>query len=195
MKNVIKLFLIVIFFGSCAKDFTEVNAMRRSIPPAGDKVSITCAGSCGDRNCQVVSYDRMKNVECTCNNCAMTIKFIDRVSNNPNDAPEIPAEFSDILDEYVKKIENVTSFGINQIEYIAVSEDEVVVIFDYEVGRGKTGSVMLSKSGGGSTFVIDCTGTCDCRERYNFATKSAECTCADCKMTVTEVKETPTGGG
>jgi len=38
-------------------------------------------------------------------------------------------------------------------------------------------------------FTIDCTGSCDCRERFFPATGAIECTCSPCKMKVTELKE------
>lgn len=41
----------------------------------------------------------------------------------------------------------------------------------------------------GGDFIVDCTGSCDCRERFYPEDGSIECTCSPCKMEVTEVEE------
>lgn len=169
---------------------------------AGD-VKITCGsdkctgGNVGpSEKCQLAS-DMNGNYECSCSGCKMTIWSDVKLENH-----EVSDQFEiDNNDEYAKDFiiekHNEEFFGFQSVSY-HFSPDRTIAIYEYELLNGDVETVMFvntydSNGALKKKFVIDCTGTCGCREQYNHNTGISSCSCDECEMEVTEVEEKTQG--
>ncbi len=160
------------------------------------KVTISCSGDC---DCRPVGS--LAAVYCSCDDCVMKLQFDDNEKIGGNNSSgqnskEILLEGGASVE--VPFIEEFTEFAkINhpnsKLSEIVVSrnkQDDVTVLFVFSGGNDDDSSVMFARAGG-KTYLIDCTGSCGCKEVYSFGTNSASCSCDDCVMKVTEVDANP----
>jgi hypothetical protein len=198
----ISLFLILILVLSCTKgDSSEVekneSARILSLDELSKKVKsgveFECAGEC---NCYFDLNLDTGTGSCSCSPCHLDLTFIeDRVTITGTDKNDIyesilELEFfknsSQDMPKYVDDNYQTKLLGYEGIEFYT-KNNTVVVIFKFIGLDGTKGSVLYSQKIGGKKFRIDCTGSCDCLEQYNFNTNTASCSCSDCVMTVTEI--------
>lgn len=129
--------------------------------------------------------------QCTCNNCKMVVTE-DGIQRDPavvlRKLSGIDLHLDD-LNEHIQSKFNTLSFIITLVE-VQLFEDGYAILYVYQLDSGVEESVMYAASNQGPKTEIDCTGTCDCRERYiRTQPPTFECTCNECKMTITEINE------
>lgn len=163
----------------------------------GGKVGISCTtapceGS-SNAHCQVTSNTTGK-FECTCSGCKMTLTF-DVYHSSIDIWEQIYREdlHLDDLYAFVQRKHGETIQGFNSVQF-NFQPNATSILYTYELSDGSEETILYSNTydtAGRSdkTYEIDCTGTCGCREIYDFSTNQAQCSCEDCLMTVT-VKNT-----
>ncbi len=124
------------------------------------------------------------------NNGKVVLKVGENTSLSKLIAPNVQAQFG------------TSEFTIEELKY-EVGNDAKFTAIQYKTSTGITSYALHVKVGkqpikaGGQTlsaekeFIVDCTGTCDCRERWYPSTGAVECTCSPCTMKVTEVVREP----
>lgn len=107
-------------------------------------------------------------------------------------------DFKELIRPAIFKQFNTTKFAINKVTF-EYHNDAQFSLYYFETSTGIQSTVMVVKTGKQSIkvgnnllsedkeFIIDCTGSCNCRERYYPATGGVECTCSPCQMKVTEI--------
>lgn len=112
------------------------------------------------------------------------------------------SSLSEIITPNVKAQFGTSEFTIEELKY-EVGNDAKFTAIQYKTSTGITSYALHVKVGkepiraGEQTlsaekeFIVDCTGTCDCRERWYPSTGAVECTCSPCTMKVTEVVREP----
>jgi len=162
-----------------------------------DKVSVNCTtSSCEGNNsghtdhCQV-SSDMNGRFECTCSGCKMTV-VVSSINSDDDLLAQIQkenlhlAEFADFTER--KHGEKILSY--NRVEF-DFQPEVTTITYIYELSDGSEESVMYANTYDpntgaiGPTYEIDCTGSCGCKEQFDFNTNKASCSCDDCKMKVT----------
>lgn len=81
-------------------------------------------------------------------------------------------------------------YTLVQIDNIEINSKLVSTVI-YATENGKSSVLVVTDLLSKKKTIVDCTGTCDCRERLTIlpdGTQTFECTCASCKMTVEEVE-------
>lgn len=112
------------------------------------------------------------------------------------------SSLSELIAPNVKAQFGTSEFSIEEINY-QTGNDAKFTAIQYKTSTGITSYVLHVIVGkqpikaGEQTlsaekeFIVDCTGTCDCRERWYPSTGAVECTCSPCTMKVTEVVREP----
>lgn len=112
------------------------------------------------------------------------------------------SSLSDLIAPNVKAQFGTSEFTIQELQY-EVGNDAKFTSIQYKTSTGITSYALHVKVGKQSIkageqtlsaekeFIVDCTGTCDCRERWYPSTGAVECTCSPCTMKVTEVVREP----
>jgi hypothetical protein len=108
------------------------------------------------------------------------------------------SSLSDLIAPNVKAQFGTSEFKIQELQY-EVGNDAKFTAIQYKTSTGITSYALHVKVGKQSIkageqtlsaekeFIVDCTGTCDCRERWYPSTGAVESTCSPCTMKVTEV--------
>ena len=157
---------------------------------------VKCTGTCnkppdGSVSCSLNYTEGGNSVYCSCSGCEMIITDKDGkvIQVNPTDSAFYQVNF---LSEFKKSMEEkfpYQSYSITSIEINKV-ENDISELYSYRFSNEESGTILFASiAKDKTTKVIDCKGTCDCREMYNFNTNSASCTCADCTMSITESKK------
>ncbi len=162
-----------------------------------DKVSVTCTTSPCDGNnightehCQVGSAMNGR-FECTCSGCKMTV-VVNSINSDHDLWAQIQKEnlhLSDFAD-FTEKKHGQKILSYNRVEF-DFQPEVTTITYIYELSDGSEESVMYANTYDpntgaiGPVYEIDCTGSCGCREQFDFNTNKASCSCDDCKMTVT----------
>jgi hypothetical protein len=163
------------------------------------QLGFKCKGTC---NCQVgasLNPDGTLNyAECTCSPCSMTVTVYNKsggsTSNRTSSGIDIQSIANRSHAETFNSFENV---AITDLRY-EDNEKAAIQIYTYSNSKGQVSTFMILKAkvnfeANGQTFLkeksyeVDCTGSCDCRERFIPANNAIECTCSPCKMKITEV--------
>jgi hypothetical protein len=165
------------------------------------EIAMECKGSCGAQKCHLEGIIDPNNhdndyVQCSCTNCKMAVVVTARSPKAATKAMDIEAlaktSYAETFNRYPSDIMiTKTTFGTSALaDY---------TLYEYADAKGNGSSFMLlrTKTAGvvangetlaaGKTVEIDCTGTCDCRERFIPSTSAVECTCSPCKMKVTTI--------
>lgn len=178
-------------------------AIQRKFDSQGSLAAETyiyCEGSCtSGEGCGLnFNLTEPKSIECSCSGCRMvyTKNEPQKVTNGNDNQGLILAQES-----YRKTFKTNTADDV-RIKAVMVTENDKVSIQEvtYADSKGKKSSFILvrAKVSGitadgialveNKDFVVDCTGSCDCRERFFPGSGAIECTCSPCKMDVKEVK-------
>lgn len=99
-------------------------------------------------------------------------------------------QFAAVITKSVERtFGNKMSFKLQRVDNIEINNKLLSTVF-YSTDKGQSTLVILTDLTTLTKKVIDCTGTCDCRERLTIkpdGTEIYECTCSECKMTVETV--------
>ncbi|SKB72819.1 hypothetical protein SAMN05660226_02839 [Parapedobacter luteus] len=173
---------------------------------------ISCRGQCTSDRCRIegeIDLDLSDGddswSQCSCTACEMHVTTA-AITESENET--LSKGFRNIEDLAKKSFLNTfgtpsDKIAVTKVDYF---KDEKVDIqtFTYEGSNGIESTFMVVRalvdgiSANGvemaamDTTIIDCTGSCDCRERYYPGTGAVECTCSDCKMIV-ETEDTEEG--
>ena len=168
-------------------------------------ITISCIGD--DCDCHIEGRIDMDGddtwSQCSCDGCQMQVTShpIEKQSNEL-----LEKRFIDLAElakqSYTRTFgETNTIVSIKQIEYQKFEKSNIQ-IFTYEGENNIESTFMIVTAlvDGANVngiemqardrTVIDCTGSCDCRERFYPETGAAECTCSDCEMIVESVPTT-----
>jgi hypothetical protein len=161
------------------------------------EMGFSCKGSCDCKVGVVKKPDgTLYSAECTCSPCSMTVTVYESAQRQKS---EIKYDIQSIANrshlETFNKSDNVK---ITDLRYND-SEKALVELYTYENSKGQVSTFMMIRPktnittsdnrilAPGKTYIVDCKGSCDCRERFLPASGGIECTCEPCTMTVTEV--------
>lgn len=184
MKNLILVIFSIFFFGM------NTNAQSQEQPISDFKVK--CIGDCGSGKCGLegVLGGGKDYVQCKCDKCEMEIEV---KSGKLAIDESFPNDLTFVM-EYLKSNYKGRNFELMSIEG-KDTENIKTQLLVFEDQDGKEESVMIARYANSTAefskgkFIVDCKGSCDCRERFYPGTGGIECTCNDCQMEVTEIKE------
>lgn len=164
------------------------------------ELGFSCHGSC---NCQIGVVKNpdgtLYSAECTCSPCSMTVTGYNKANQKAqSEGSDVQSLANRSHVETVGVFENVRITDLRYADY----EQAEIQTYTYADSKGISSTFMLLKpkkdfTTNGQTllkeksYVVDCTGSCDCRERFLPATNGIECTCSPCSMKITEVPATP----
>lgn len=172
------------------------------------EIHLTCNGNCpSGAHCSLVNSDIGGNppnnqFDCSCSGCKMVVTII---QNTLTESDENQFKMISLAEESYeqtfgeKSKTSITFSDVNikdekqarLVTYTYIGENKkpsTFLIMTPKIDGLSAGGLLLQKE---KTYEIDCTGSCDCRERYNFNTNTSECTCSPCKMKVTEITNAP----
>lgn len=160
---------------------------------------LECEGGCNQPGQCQLAGPITQYLECTsCSEgCAMVYTSLNR--EMLEDKFEINIKGDSSIEELAAHSYQIT-FKKNpeniKVTSVEIEEDNVAKAMSvmYQDDKGNKSSFMIveykesvSSRDPKKKIKIDCTGSCDCRERYIFGTGGIECTCSPCDMTVTEL--------
>ena len=165
------------------------------------ETGFTCNGTCPAKIRAVHFADRPKDdyAECSCVPSAMTVTVYSAGSDQSlKKQQEVGMQIQAMANR--SHVETFNKFEQVRVVDIQDQEDDLLRMKTYTYqnmeGRSSTFIIVMPKKEmqlngttlkDGTTYEIDCTGTCDCKERYMPSTGSIVCSCSDCKMTIKEV--------
>jgi len=162
----------------------------------GDENTIVyCRGGCDCHLEGIVDGDN-SYVQCSCSDCVMHISD-HYPKNNTNKNSKV--SFENLATKSFKRTfksapKNIQVISIETEKY----KEATIMTITYQDDQKRPSTFMVVQNYYSETsnkvvpdFIIDCNGTCDCRERFYPATGAIECTCSECKMTVEEIPEDP----
>ncbi|MDR2835890.1 MAG: hypothetical protein LBV69_06825 [Bacteroidales bacterium] len=146
----------------------------------------------GDCDCKIEGiYDLNEGTyynQCSCKDCSMVflINFENKLTFGDHVFPFNIEKILPEIDENYKIGDIIKFTSIRQLQ----TDNDYCLFFVYfnETGNYSDSFAVSYANNNNTTYVINCTGTCDCRERFYPETKAIECTCNDCKMSITEIK-------
>ena len=155
----------------------------------------SCIGSCSTEPCGGLFTRKdgeINYMECTCTECILQIIFTEVATGQTTETNSTGAIVEvEFIAEFVDFFE--TTYGTtNPVVTKVIRESKgsnYSVLYEFITPDGDVTTVMFALNGGGEKITIDCTGSCDCREKYDISALTAECTCSPCSMSVTK---TPT---
>ncbi len=170
---------------------------------------VKCTGTCDCGIEGIINLeDGSQYQQCTCSECQMEIEVTTPKSNVIKQSRLLDFAKTSYLQTFTRQpaelvISKVTSNKYEKANVLTVYYNDnegnestflLVTNYRYKDGMLNYGNSEQRQIGGASAYIIDCTGTCDCRERFVIATGAAECTCSSCEMEVTPVEEIEEGG-
>jgi len=163
---------------------------------SGGTFKIWCTGSCDCGLEGVSGPGGTSYTQCKCKDCVMHIEISPNYPNKTSN--KYTLSFEDIaansfFDTFGKK---ATKVSVDKIEVDKYNDSNIFTLH-YSEGSLKSTVLLVTnyvfptakqEEEAPKDFTVDCTGTCDCRERFFPATGAVECTCSPCKMEVKEIK-------
>ncbi len=131
-------------------------------------------------------------LQCKCNRCQMHIRIQDK-SGTPYNIQQMATE------SFVKTFgQQPDQLRLSKFRPVKHDIADVYTIFYMDEHQAESSFMLIANNqyeqltfqGQKSRknikkFIVDCTGSCDCRERFFPANQSVECTCSPCQMQVT----------
>lgn len=164
-----------------------------------NEVEIECSGSCTGSSevCSLTGQlgggSGHNYVTCSCSGCTMKVTSTKNgattVTNLVNATFEV--YYLDVFQEYMEEAYAGQSYSLMHYHFIT-DGDKYVETYSFDFGDGVVETVVLVGDANGmidTVKVIDCTGSCGCKEVYDLNTSKASCSCNDCQMKVTVVKK------
>lgn len=108
-------------------------------------------------------------------------------------------DMADLIRPLIIKQFKTGDFTINKVDIEKDRDAQIVTIY-FLTATNIEGTLIHIKTGNqqikagnqllpmNSEFIIDCTGTCNCKERYYPESGAVEYTCNQCVMKITEIK-------
>jgi hypothetical protein len=97
------------------------------------------------------------------------------------------SQLNSIVKASIKRTFGTSSlFELSRIESMELNHSVLVSTVFYKTTLGQSTLLVVTYLTTMTKVVVDCTGTCDCRERLTIkpdGTEIYECTCNECKMT------------
>jgi hypothetical protein len=215
LKIVSVLFIAILTVVSCDNqetNETELNSTNRKSELYSESevlkvlnnnsAEVECKGSCSD--CTMIVSLVTGIGQCGCVDCTLVISTKQSNGNINEDIKDkekliqslynldfFKSSYTRFL-EYSEKKYGVKAIKSEGIEFYS-NDDVIAVLFKFKDSKGELQSVMYSQTINeegkvlGPKFEIDCTGSCGCKEQFNFNNGTASCSCTDCVMTVTQV--------
>lgn len=215
LKIVSVLFIAILTVVSCDNqetNETELNSTNRKSELYSESevlkvlnnnsAEVECKGSCSD--CSMIVSLVTGIGQCGCVDCTLVISTKQSNGNINEDIKDkekliqslynldfFKSSYTRFL-EYSEKKYGVKAIKSEGIEFYS-NDDVIAVLFKFKDSKGELQSVMYSQTINeegkvlGPKFEIDCTGSCGCKEQFNFNNGTASCSCTDCVMTVTQV--------
>ncbi len=172
--------------------------------------TVYCSGTC---DCHLegifdLEDDSNSYVQCSCSECQMHLDVKTANGNVIKESKLLDFAKTSYLETFTRQptelvISKVMSNKYEKANVLTVyyndndgNESTFLLITNYRYKNGNLNDVSSGQKdiGDGDSFIIDCTGTCDCRERFFPASGDTECTCSPCKMKVTPIEEIEGGG-
>jgi hypothetical protein len=165
------------------------------------EIGFSCKGTCDCKIGVVKNPDgTLYSAECTCSLCSMTVTVYESANRKKADTKY------DV--ESIAYRSHLETFGkADQVKITNLlyndSEKALVELYTYENSKGQSSTFMMIRPKtnitatgnrhllANKTYIVDCKGSCDCRERFIPSNGGIECTCEPCTMTVTEVPANP----
>ena len=163
--------------------------------------TVYCSGTCDCGLEGVLSPDGQTYVQCKCNQCEMHYeenKALTSLKNSFNFESLALKSFIKTHHKTPYQL-TITKSSFNQYENAQVTtlyyKDAFTTETTFMIVEVKdhpiTASYSASNALGPGIYTIDCTGTCDCRERFKPNDGTVECTCNPCKMEINELISKP----
>jgi len=158
--------------------------------------TVYCTGNC-DCALEGVIGDEGTYLQCKCSNCQMHYIGGQKVDNHKYDLENLASE--SFFKTFKKKPVNIKIIRVMSTKYKKANlmtvyykdetskESTFLIITDYKYESYNFPYQGTKKIIGGKDFIVDCIGSCDCRERFYPDDGSIECTCNPCTMTVKEI--------
>lgn len=205
LGSVLFLLSCVLFVFSCQKENTrklttsnsdkEIVSQTKTIQ---NDVEIECNGNCSGSSgtCSLTGQlgggSGHNYVTCSCSGCTMKVTSskngVITVTNLVNAKFEV--YYIDVFEKYMN--ENYIGQSYSIIRYNFVSDgEEYVETYSFDLGNGVIETILVVGDANGlidTVKVIDCTGSCGCKEVYDLNSNKASCSCSNCQMKVTTVK-------
>lgn len=164
------------------------------------EIGFSCKGSCDCKIGVVKNPDgTLYSAECTCSPCSMTVTVYESAQRQKS---EVKYDIQSIANRsHLETFNKSGEVKITDLRYND-SEKALVELYTYENAEGQASTFMMIRPkvkittsdnrilAADKTYIVDCKGSCDCRERFLPASGGIECTCDSCSMTVTEVPPT-----
>lgn len=155
----------------------------------------TCSGSSGTCSLtgQLGGGSGHNYVTCSCSGCTMKVTStkngIATVTNLVNAQFEV--YYLHVFEKYMSTQYSGQQYSLVRYNFIA-DEDQFVETYSFDLGNGITETIVIVGDANGlidTVKVIDCVGTCGCKEVYDMNTNKASCSCSDCQMKITITKK------
>ena len=164
------------------------------------KTKISCSGSCDCHLEGVISMPGGSDddyTQCSCSDCEMLVEQTwenGTVQSTTLTGSEMKIDFISDYMAYTSANHPDQNVKLNAITIETDNVHGSSYLYEYSI-NGNDYSVMyvsLIQGNVKKKFEIDCTGSCDCKERYVWADPPySECSCSECTMTVTELPTSP----
>ncbi|WP_343606526.1 hypothetical protein [Fluviicola sp.] len=187
---------------SCQKENTgsaTVKTEKFQEKISQNEVEIECSGSCtsSSESCSLTGQlgggGGHNYVSCSCSGCTMKVTSTKNgattVTNLVNAKFEV--YYLDVFQKYMEEAYTGQSYSLVRYHFIT-DGDKYVETYSFDFGDGVIETVVLAGDANemiDTVKVIDCTGSCGCKEVYDLNTGKASCSCSDCQMKVTVVKK------
>ena len=131
---------------------------------------------------------------CNKHNEVLLPKSMNEVTTKAGKVMEVFGSEQQFINVISKSVERTFGKNLNyklqRVDNIEVNNKLFSTVF-YKTDNGESTFVIATDLTTAEKKVIDCTGSCDCRERLTIkpdGTETYECTCNECKMTVETVE-------
>lgn len=164
-----------------------------------NEVEIECDGACSGSSgtCSLTGQlgggSGHNYVTCSCSGCTMKVTStkngMTTVTNLVNAQFEV--YYLHVFEKYMSDTYSGQQYEFLHYKLVA-SEKEFVETYSFDLGNGIAETIVIVGDANGlidTVKVIDCTGSCGCKEVYDLNTNKASCSCSDCQMKVTTVKK------
>lgn len=204
LGSVLLLVSCTLLVFSCEKESTKrLTPVSESREKGGktikNEVDIECNGNCSGSSgaCSLTGQlgggSGHNYVTCSCSGCTMKVTStkngITTVTNLVNAQFEV--YYLQVFEKYMNDQYSGQQYSLVHYNFVA-NEKEFVETYSFDLGNGITETIVIVGDANGlidTVKVIDCKGTCGCKEVYDLNTNKASCSCSDCQMTVTTVKK------
>lgn len=160
---------------------------------SGPYYTIRCLGTCANESCGLEGNGTY--YQCKCDNCKLVYQSVstklevelNKYANQSFQSTFKKASTSIVITNLVfEKFEKANLLTVHYKNELG-EESSYMIVTNYTYNLDNETNTK-STTQASKDFVVDCVGSCDCRERFFPETGAIECTCEDCKMYVTQLQ-------